>query len=68
MVYFIFSLGLGTLPTTEALFRIWILLLKDHMREFNYLADMAYIEASQLNSSNGVQISITGKKYFHFNL
>jgi hypothetical protein len=61
----IVSLGLGTLATTEVLLRIWVQLMKDHMREFNYLADMAYIESSLVNSANGVQISITGNKAYN---
>jgi hypothetical protein len=38
-------MGIGISAETEILLRIWVLLLKDAMREFNYLADMAYIES-----------------------
>ena len=53
-------MGIGTSASSETLLRIWVLLLKDAMREFNYLADMAYIESSMINAVNGVQVTITG--------
>lgn len=53
-------MGVGFSAQTEILLRIWVLLLKDAMREFNYLADMAYIESSLVNAVNGLQITING--------
>ncbi|CAD8060302.1 unnamed protein product [Paramecium sonneborni] len=52
--------GYGKLSKTEAIAKIWQALLKNHVREFNYLAEMAKIDASLQLAANGLEISISG--------
>lgn len=54
------DLGYGRVPLTEVLAKLWHTLMRNHMREFNYLAEMAYIDPSIQLANNGVEISITG--------
>ncbi|CAD8058440.1 unnamed protein product [Paramecium sonneborni] len=54
------EVGYGKLSKTEAIAKIWQALLKNHVREFNYLAEMAKIDASLQLAANGLEISING--------
>ncbi|CAK67395.1 unnamed protein product (macronuclear) [Paramecium tetraurelia] len=52
--------GYGKLAKTEAIAKIWLALLKNHVREFNYLAEMAKIDATLQLAANGLEFSISG--------
>lgn len=40
------ELGYGKSSKTEIISKLWLALLKNHVREFNYLAEMAKIDSS----------------------